>query len=258
MNLTGKISTMLALAMLCGAAAHAGVLMEEEQSTSGSVSRPEGTNRKQTVMVEGDKQKIVMDKQYVILDVDKGMMTVVDPSDKTYSELPFSMAKSFASISYNMDFKKTGNQKTIAGYKCVEYTGSGKSPSGEYSETACYSKDAPGAAEYDKLQKAMAGKLGAEAAGAGNRPEGVPLESKKTAKITSFSMPGMSPEQAKALTQMLANRPPMTSTTTVTKITDEKLPADTFAIPQGYTKREMPHGPGPSMGKPAAPPAGNP
>jgi len=259
MNLTGKIGTMLALAMLCGAVSHAGVVIEEEESTSGSMMRPEASTRKQTVMLEGHKEKLVSQHD-IIIDLDKGTMTMIDPANKTYTELPTGfggvLARSFAPL--NLEYKKTGNKKTIAGHNCVEYTGSGKNPNGEYSVTACYSKDAPGAGEYDKFQKAMVEKLGAAATGGSNPPEGVPLESKRTTKITGIAMPGMSPEQAKAMSQALANRPPVTSTITVTSIKEEKLPADTFAIPQGYTKREMAHGPpgGLPMGHPSIPPAG--
>ena len=64
-------------------------------------------------------------------------------------------------------------------------------------------------------------------------------------------MPGMSPDQAAKMKQMLANRPAVVSKTTVTQIASKDLPADTFAIPPGFSKQEMPAG-GPMGG--AAPP----
>jgi hypothetical protein len=52
----------------------------------------------------------------------------------------------------------------------------------------------------------------------------------------------MSPEQAAKLKTMLANRPPVVSKTTVQQIASKDLPADTFAVPAGFTKQEMPNG----------------
>ena len=52
--------------------------------------------------------------------------------------------------------------------------------------------------------------------------------------------------------QMMANRPPIVTTTVVTKITTKSLGADEFAVPAGYTRQEIPT----RMPQPAAPPAG--
>ena len=155
-------------------------------------------------------------------------------------------------------FHKTGNKRTVAGYKCEEYSNSFKTPSGESSTTACYSKDAPGAAEYAAFQKATATKLKAalgtaSGEGEGGIPGGIPLATHSVHKVTSFSMPGLPPEQAEKLRQMMANHPPMVSEITVTKIASKSLPADTFAVPEGYTKSNMMR-PGPRMGmRPSGP-----
>jgi hypothetical protein len=50
----------------------------------------------------------------------------------------------------------------------------------------------------------------------------------------------MSPEQSAKLKQMMANRPPVVSKTTVTQIASKDLPADTFTVPAGFTRQEMP------------------
>jgi hypothetical protein len=63
----------------------------------------------------------------------------------------------------------------------------------------------------------------------------------------------MPADQAAKLNEMLAKRPPMTTSTTVTKITAQELPADTFVVPAGYQKQEVkmaPGGPPPSGGAP--------
>jgi hypothetical protein len=68
----------------------------------------------------------------------------------------------------------------------------------------------------------------------------------------------MTPEQSKALGQMMANRPPTVSTTTTTSIKSQSLPTDTFSVPSGFTKKEF-NMPGlGGMGSPGAGAAGAP
>ncbi|MGC2304676.1 hypothetical protein, partial [Candidatus Binatus sp.] len=64
------------------------------------------------------------------------------------------------------------------------------------------------------------------------------------------SIPGMAPEQAAKINEMMAKRPPVTTSTMVEKIETKKLAESDFALPSDYTKRELP-GPG-SMMKPGA------
>jgi hypothetical protein len=73
-------------------------------------------------------------------------------------------------------------------------------------------------------------------------PEGIPLKIDSTMKMTA--MPQM------------ANRPPIVTHMTVSKVTEKELAADTFEAPKDYTKQQSPmmgmgHGPmmvGPGMG----------
>ena len=270
-----------AIAMLSSVTARAGVVMEQtETSTGGVAAAAASTPHKLIVMVEGNKEKMILDNGgYMVIDLDKGVRMMVNSADKTYSESPFppsqaqaEMLKQFMAERFN--FKKTGNQRTVAGYQCEEYTNSVKNAHGESSTTSCYSKGAPGAAEYNAFQMAAANKLKAALGTAsgqpeGGIPEGVPLATHSVRKMTSFSMPGLPPAQAEKLRQMMAKRPPMVSEITVTKIDSKSLPADTFSVPEGYTKRDMmrprpmmgmrPGGPGmpmPGMSVPA-PPAGS-
>ena len=73
----------------------------------------------------------------------------------------------------------------------------------------------------------------------GNQPDGVPMVLETTTKLTNFNIPGMPPEQAERLKQMMANRPPTTSKSTTTSIKTAELPASTFEIPAGYTERKI-------------------
>ncbi len=235
------------IALLPCVVAHAGVVLEEEEAVAGPPGQP-GITHKRTVMVQGHREKMVTDERTVIIDLDKGTMTVMIPRTKTYFESAFppsgasnQMIRQF--MGQNFDYKKTGGGKTIAGYKCEEYANTSKTANGEFSTTACYSKDAPGASDYAAFQKAAALKLAGGSADSSGIPEGVPLATHSSRKITSFSMPGMSPEQAARLNAMIAKRPPVISDSTVTKITSQNLAADTFAVPADYTKREMPSRP---------------
>ena len=72
----------------------------------------------------------------------------------------------------------------------------------------------------------------------------------------------MAPDQAAKINEMMAKRPPVTTSTMVEKIESKKLADSDFALPSGFTKRELP-GPGSMMMKPGAmkmppPPAGAP
>ena len=268
-----------ALAMLSSVMARAGVVMEQtETSTGGPSAAAASTPHKLTVMIEGNKEKMILENGgYIVIDLDKGVRTMVNSTDKTYTESPFppsqaqsQMVKQFMAERFN--FKKTGNQRTVAGYNCEDYTNSVKNPNGESTTTSCYSKGAPGAAEYTAFQKAAAVKLkavlgAASDQGEGGIPDGVPLATHSSRRLTNLSMPGLPPEQAEKLRQMMANRPPMVSEITVVKVTSQSLPADTFSVPEGYTKREMmrprpqmgmrPGGPGMPMPGMSEPPAGS-
>jgi uncharacterized membrane protein YgcG len=122
---------------------------------------------------------------------------------------------------------------------------------GIYTMKECFSIDAPGVAEYSAFQKNMVSKLkasGAALAGStSDMPEGVPLASDATMKVGALNIPGMSPDQAAKIKAMMANRPPVMTKTVVTKIATQKLADDTFTIPAGFTKKELPQ-PGSGMG----------
>src|SRR5262249_16776866 len=137
------------------------------------------------------------------------------------------------------NFKKTGTSREIAGYKCQDYTGGGHVMAGEYSIKECFSKDAPGAAEFAAFQKAVASKLksvGGAPASSNEIPDGVPLASDSTTKMGRISLPGLPPERAAKINEMMAKRPPVTTKTVVTKIESQHLSDDSFVVPAGYTK----------------------
>ena len=139
----------------------AGVVMTQQIVTnSGSNSSTDD----RTIMVQGNKQKVVMHGQTIVLDLDRGKMLLINPASKTYTTLPFPPQGPMAAMMQNMggvdlDFKKTGGTQTLLGYKCQEYSSTGKSMMGEFSAKGCFSADAPGAGQYVAFTKAMAKKF---------------------------------------------------------------------------------------------------
>jgi Domain of unknown function (DUF4412) len=261
-KLTALVAGMT-LAMTALPAAAGVVITQKQHITSGTQAR----DSEQTISVQGNKQKMVTERHTIITDLDVGKMYVLDPNAKTYFEIEFpphgQMASMMAaSTNAAMNFKKAGTTRDIAGYKCADYNGGGHMMAGDYTVKECFSTTAPGAGEFASFEKNMADKLKSTgtATGNGEIPGGVPLALNSTMKMGKVNIPGMAPEQAAKINEMMAKRPPVTTSTMVEKIETKKLADSDFAIPSGFTKRELP-GPG-SMMKPGAmkmaPPAGAP
>jgi Domain of unknown function (DUF4412) len=231
---------MLALAAI----ANAGVVVDEQQV----IDQVNGNKvtRSRTVMIEGDKQKSIIDngQRTVITDLGKGTMTMVDGAHKTYVEFPFPPKGTGASamqsgVTPTISFKKTGGHDKIMGYSCDEYSGAGMVGGNSVNMSGCFSDSAPGASDYSNFQQQMATKVkGTTMANMGEIPHGVPLRLKIT---TMMSNPpaGISSNQTNNPGQMMAHRQ-FVSDTTVSKISTQSLPADSFKVPSGYQKQQLP------------------
>ena len=257
-KLTALVAGMT-LAMTTLPAAAGVVITQKQHVTAGTNSRED----EQTISVQGNKQKMVSQRHTIITDLDKGMMYVIDPQQKSYFEIEFPpkghmAAMMAASTNAAMNFKKTGTTHEIAGYKCTDYNGAGHMMQGDYTVKECFSTDAPGAQEFAAFEKKMADKL--KSAGtsqpSGEVPGGVPLALDSTMKLGNISVPGMPPEQAAKINQMMAKRPPVVTSTRVVKIESKTLADSDFAIPAGITKRELPTAPGGMKMAPGAGAAG--
>jgi len=236
---------------LAAAPALAGVVITQDQTATGQFGERKS---EQTIMVQGNKQKMVTQDRQVITDLDNNAMYLIDPVHSNYIQIPFpptgAMAVAVAHAAGAMDFKKTGTTRTVLGYSCQDYTGSGQSMSGDYTVTECFSTSAPGTKEFTAFQKAMADKL-KNVVPASNTPDGIPLAADSTVQMNKMKLPNLPPDQAAKLQQQLANMKPVVTKTTVTKLEEKTLPADTFTVPAGYTARQM----GVPPGAPAAAPA---
>ncbi|HZO80570.1 MAG TPA: DUF4412 domain-containing protein [Candidatus Binataceae bacterium] len=243
----------LALAASAGGAAHAGVVIDE-QVTNSQANGPSVTHTRE-LMVQGHKEKLVSERNSVVIDLDKGTMILIDPGQKVFAEMPFpphTMMAANTSSELNLNFKKTGKQSKVIGYSCSEYAGAGKTMIAAVTTTACFSNSAPGAAEFSEFTKAMAKRLQAAKAMAGAMPDGIPLTMVSTRTMSGdFAIPGLPSAQATRLKEMMAKQGPQTTKTEVIKVATRELPADTFQAPAGYERRGAP--PAPTMPK-----AGNP
>ena len=239
-------SVLPGIAILAFAAvAGAGVVVNEQQI----IDQPNGqkVNRARTVMIEGDKQKSIIDngKRAIITDLGKGTMTMVDGARKTYVEFPFppmggTTTANQGGVSPTISFKKTGSHDKIIGYSCDEYSGAGRVGGNSVSMSGCFSASAPGASDYSNFQREMADKVkGTPIASMWQIPQGVPLRLTITTTIGNLPTAGMTAEQANSVNQLLAHRQFVTDTT-VSKISTASLPADSFQVPSGYLKQQAP------------------
>lgn len=204
--------------------------------------------RQRTVMIDGNREKIVMDGgRWSIIDLDKGTMQVIDPAEKSYFEMPFPFpgpgvrGLEIALLSMPASqFAGTGSTRTIAGAQCENYQGAGEFGTNEFTIVSCVSTEAPGAVEFSKFQKTMMAMLKEkvkQVATTANMPDGLPLAQEITVKVSAMDTPNLPPEAAERLKEQ-ANRPPIVIKTEVTKVAEQKIEASEFKIPSGYTRRD--------------------
>jgi hypothetical protein len=242
----------MTLAMAALPAAAGVVITQKQHVTSGTNTR----DSEQTISVQGNKQKMVTDRHTIITDLDKGMMYVIDPKTKTYFQIDFPPQGQMATVMASstaaaMNFKKAGTTRDVAGYKCADYDGGGHMMAGTYTVKECFSTTAPGSQEFATFEKHMADKLkssGTEATGM--IPPGMPLALDSSMKMGTVNIPGMAPEQAAKINEMMAKRPPVQTSTVVEKVETKKLAESDFAIPDGFTKKDLPAPGAMRMGQP--------
>jgi hypothetical protein len=250
-----KYLTALAGAIVLSAAgltsAAAGVVLTENEMVLSGAIGSVPPMRTHTVMIQGNKQKLVANGgREIIIDLDKGKMQIVDTTQKSYLDMPFPppgvMAQALGGPGlHTTDFTKTGTERTILGYKCVDYKGAGKFPIGTFSVVYCASTTAPGAAEFTKFQKAMLAKLkDTQLSLPNNAPDGVPLVQDTITKMEASNLNNLPPKAAERLKKKLEERQAMVTKTEVTSIAEKNIAAKEFEIPAGFTLAHMP----PAMG----------
>ena len=209
----------------------------------------------QTLMVQGQKQKLVSGDRETLIDLDAGKIYAITPKAKAFSEftLPPTTPVAITAVwqGSSIDFKKTDATHKVAGYACLDYTSSMIVIQNNITATKCLSGDAPGAREFVEFEKALAQKIkGIAIAPNGEVPDGIPVSSIFTSALVPFTPPpGMPPEEVERIKQKLARHKPIITTVTVSKIELKDIPAETFVVPADFkvTNATIP-------GKPGTPP----
>jgi hypothetical protein len=248
--------------------ASAGVVLTRTESiVSGQVGPQQQQPHESTVMIEGNKEKMTMSGgRQIIVNLDKATMDIVDPTQKSYIEMPFPpkgmMGQAIGGPGLHVsDFSKTGKTRTVAGFQCDDYDGAGKLPMGSFTTVYCVSNKVPGASEFSAFQKTMMTKLkDTRPEMPASFPDGVPLAEDTTTQMNAINLGNLGnlpPEMAEKLKAQLANRPPLVTKAEVLKVEEKKIAAAEFEVPAGYTKRDAPtpH-PGGMGGAPARPMTG--
>lgn len=238
-------------------AAQAGVVVEEHESvTRGGKS----SQQTRTIVVQGYKQKMTTPSEQVITDLDRHLLIVIHPAQRTYLSMPFPPpmnppgAMGPAAL-FELVFHRSGASRAVSGYRCQEYKASGRAASGDYTVAGCFSTEAPGASDFDAFDQKMWAELkGSRLSVAGDFPHGVALELDSTTRINIASIPGLTPQQAEALHKLVGADSLLETRTRVVKITRRSLPPDTFVVPVGYTPQSA--WPAPGAARPPLPPPG--
>lgn len=267
-----KTAVVLLVLELTLGRASAGVIIEKQTVLDDGTGKP-STDR-QTVMVEGNLKKVIgNDGSITIIDLGRGIASGITPGKQVSHECPFSAVAELATTmgsftaqfqqtlgvsvpgsantfpglpeSTDVTYRKSGGTKTVAGYRCDEYTASAQSSvfggaSGqtvEDSTNACFSITAPGGAELAAFDRQFAAQLKLKTPETA-QPEGLKLSEETTRKVSFGLPPGMPAELRAQMAAQMPPQKPMVSRTQVTSIKTANLPADTFVIPAGYTKED--------------------
>jgi hypothetical protein len=241
MKFTVAAAAAIALA-IAATTASAGVVITQKLGSKD----PSGERKtERTVMVQGNKQKVISEDRQFIIDLDAGQLTIIRPAIKQFIRGTFPPNGMFSTV-IAQDLvpegsKKTGDTHKQNGYTCQGYLGSTTINYTNYNVIECVASGAPGAKEYVAFQRLMAQKLkGSLLAPAGEIPDGIPVSSITTMGQIAIAMTGgISPEYMAKLQADLDKHKTVTGMN-VSKIEVKELPAATFAVPAGYTEAAMP------------------
>jgi hypothetical protein len=196
----------------------------QKVETSGVMGQP-ATKGNMTIYIKGSKMKVDNMGQSMsqIVDIDSGMMFIINPAQKTVMTATVDQMKQYAGMlgqagQGGASAQKTGNSKEVNGYPCEEYkiTTSGMVSS----ETIACVSDKIESAEFEKFRKFSEDltKFGALPADI----KGYPVVSD-----TKMSIMGQN----------------VTSHSEIVSVSYDAVPDSVFAIPSDYKTTEMPQMP---------------
>jgi hypothetical protein len=258
-----KVAAAIALSVAMAATtASAGVIITENVVTS----QP-GPKGEQTVMIQGNKRKVVTSDRTFITDLDAGKTFVLIPKSKGLGEIPFPPTGVLLLLSTKqgtfVEYKKVSGTHKVAGYDCQDYAGTMSMAHQKVDSTECVASAAPGAQEYVAFSKAQAAKLkGTRLEPKGEVPDGVPVSSTVAVSFIPYPIPkNFPPDLTAKVKESNAKMKPDVTKTTVTKIEAKEIPADEFVVPAEYKKSApplpfksgVPGGPNPPIPAPEQP-----
>jgi hypothetical protein len=235
-----KVAAAIALSVAMAATtASAGVVISEDVVVSNSA----GTHAtKQTVIIQGNKQKVIGDDRTIITDLDAPKISVINPAHKSYGDLPFPPAGVVQTIvakdGISVELKKAAGTHKVAGYDCQDYAGTQRLGHYNLEVAECVAGAAPGAKEFVAYTKAMAAKLkGTPIEPKGEVPDGIPVSSTVTVTLIPYPIPkNFPPNLAAQVKAEQAKAKPEVKRTTVTKIQVKDIAADELVVPAEYMK----------------------
>jgi hypothetical protein len=239
MRFTVAATTAIVLA-LAATTASAGVVISEDVVVTDNTGKQHKSE--QTVMLQGNKQKIITPDRVIITDPDAGKIYVLAPAVKKLAQLTLPPVKQIAPILARqgmfVSYQKGSGSGKVAGYDCQNYSGIYNIGRAKLEATECVASAAAGAAEYVAFRKALADKLkGSPQEIKGETPDGIPVSSTFSISAVPFPIPAdFPPDQAAKIRESDAKAKPYVTTAKVTKIEVKNLPADTFAVPAEYNQ----------------------
>ena len=214
--------TVAATTAIAVTTAFAGVVISENVVVTDNAGKQRKSE--QTVMLQGNKEKVIMPDRVTITDLDAGKMYVTRLAVKKTAQVILPPSKQIATVlAYTgmfASYQKGSGSGKVAGYDCQNYSGIYNIGRAKLEATECVASAAAGAAEYVAFQKALADKLkGSPQEIKGETPDGIPVSSTLSISAVPFPIPAdFPPDQAAKIKESDAKAKPYVTSVKVTKI----------------------------------------
>ena len=193
-----------------------------------------------TVMLQGNKERIVTADRVIVTDLDLGRMFSLLPKSKDYGEIPFPPLGPIVAVlgrqGWFVNYDKATGTGKVAGYDCQNYTGTWTSGREKVEGKECVANAAAGAKEFVAFRKAMADRLKSTPLKFnGDIPDGIPVSSTFTSSIIPTKIPpGFPPDQVAKIKEEQAKLKPEVRSAKVTKIEVKDLEPALFVVPMEF------------------------
>jgi len=243
MRLTVAAAAALTLVAMAATTAPAGVVISQDVAVTNQAGEKKS---QQTVMVQGNKQKVITPERVFITDLDAGKLYVLAVAKKTYAQLEIppkgTPGTALASDGLFLQYEKGSGTGKQGKYDCQDYAGAQTVGRLKLEATECVASAAPGAQEFVAFRKALAEQLKkSPLASKGETPDGIPMSSTLTTSFMPFPIPdGVAPDMAAKMKAADAGKKPNIKKIKVTKIEVKDLPAATFVVPADFSQQGAP------------------